>query len=186
MLEQLNWQASANEHRTAWIIAASCLLLIFIASLKPDLFELSQESEPASISTEISTKADPEPLEELPPLEETIVQAQQKVKQIKPTPPKAVIQPKPVRKEVTTKKEVNSIASGYYVQLGAFKEKPRAQGLVDQLKRQGWQALISSKANGLHAVWAGPKRSRTEIDRLQKAIEKKLKTKGFIVQQKGA
>jgi len=85
-----------------------------------------------------------------------------------------------------TSKTNSAPASGYYVQLGAFGEKPRAQGLVDQLKRQGWSAVISPKPNGLHAVWAGPEKDHAEAEKLQKAIEKKMKTKGFIVQQKGA
>jgi len=195
MTEQTTWQASAIEHRSAWIVALCCLLLILITSLKPDLFEFSQEE--VAVPERVEEKArNSDALAEriTPPIE-------QQVEVIKPAPeikqPKAVITPaKPVttNKVVVKKEAVKAVttkanatpASGYYVQLGAFSEKPRAQGLVDQLKRQGWSAVIAPKPKGLHAVWAGPKSNQAEAEKLQKAIEKKLKTKGFIVQQKGA
>ncbi|ATX80207.1 Cell division protein DedD (protein involved in septation) [Mariprofundus aestuarium] len=195
MTEQTTWQASAIEHRSAWIFALCCLLLILIASLKPDLFEFSQEEVALPEQVE-DTARDSDALAEriAPPVEEPaeavkstpeIEQPKAVVIPAKPVTSNRVITKKPAVKAVSSKTS-STPASGYYVQLGAFGEKPRAQGLVDQLKRQGWNAVISAKPNGLHAVWAGPKKDHAEAEKLQKAIEKKMKTKGFIVQQKGA
>ena len=198
MKENQEWQASLNEHRSAWILALCCLLLILITSLKPDLFKPSQEEAVNAVDSE--STADRASLAEkiAPPLHEDRAVVKPKVIENRP-----VIEKKAVAKAATsaekasttkaqannTKKTVaktgSSPAAGYYVQLGAFREKPRAQGLADQLKRQGWQAIVSKLPNkALHAVWAGPKTSQAAAEKLQAAINKKMKIKGFIIQKK--
>jgi DedD protein len=197
MTEQSNWKASLTEHRTAWIVASCCLLVILTAAIKPDLFEFPQHESvgeepavPASMEEIIAEQIAP-PIED--EAEAVVVEAAKEI-----APPKAVITPsKPVVEKTPAKPtpapskaeaatKPSAPAAGYYVQLGAFGERPRAQGLVDQLKLQGWSAVIAPKPGGLHAVWAGPEKDRGSAERLQKEIERKLKTKGFVVQQKGA
>ncbi|NWF38023.1 hypothetical protein F3F96_02565 [Mariprofundus sp. NF] len=190
MSGETNWQASVIEHRTAWIVAACCLLLIFIASLKPDLFTTSPEQVAEAEVKEERAK----PLAKHLPA--TIAEEPERIEPepvAEPIKPKTVIAPaKPVVKKEVAKQPVIKAApsadepgSGFYVQLGAFKEKPRAQGLIDQLRHHGWSGVLSKKTNGLYAVWAGPEQQRAEADKLQIAIEKKMKTRGFIVHQKG-
>lgn len=201
MSEQQEWQASLREHRTAWIVASLCLLLIVVASIKPDLFELPEQVAEPEQSQEAVTRHEQSLAERIaPPIEEKsepvankvepqpVIEPEQPLAVIdaaKPTPAKKAPETKPVSTPVA-KTAPSTLSSGYYVQLGAFGEKTRAQGLVDQLKRQGFSAVIAPKPGGLHAVWAGPKRNRDSATRLQTAIEKRLKSKGFIVHHKGA
>ena len=194
MRGETNWQASVIEHRTAWSVALCCLLLILITSLKPDLFSSSDQvsvvaqediaaERPKHRAKPIAPRIDAKPKQ--PALEHVTEVKRPKV---------VVAAAKPIVKKSTPKKIVTKPAattvstpdSGYYVQLGAFKEKPRAQGLVDQLKRQGWSGILSRKSSGLYVVWAGPEKERSKVDKLQVAIEKKMKIKGFIVTQKGS
>jgi len=189
--EKTNWQASVIEHRTAWSIALGCLLLILITSLKPDLFTATDRgSEIVAQDDVVAERPKPRvkaatPRIDKKPQQPAVVHVTEAIK------PKVVVATaKPVVKKaaatpISTSRSATP-PSGYYVQLGAFKEQPRAQGLIDQLKRQGWSGTLSRKSNGLYAVWAGPEKERSKIDRLQIAIEKKMKIKGFIVTQKGS
>ncbi|NWF36842.1 SPOR domain-containing protein [Mariprofundus sp. KV] len=190
MSGETNWQASVMEHRAAWIVAACCLLLILTASLKPDLFTPSPEQANETVTKLERAKS------QAKHLPAAIIEEPEQIEPepvVEPVNPGTVVAPaKPVVKQEVAKKPVlkatpsaDEPGSGYYVQLGAFKERPRAQGLIDQLKRHGWSGVLSQKNNGFYAVWAGPEQQRTEADKLQIAIEKKMKTKGFIVHQKG-
>lgn len=187
MSEERDWQASFVEHRTAWILALCCLLLILITSLKPDLFEFPEQEQAGEPSPPV--KHEPQLAEKItPPLhKKTEPEIAAPVKAaVKPVvePVKKAAAPV-VQKQKTAVKKSAGAAMGYYVQLGAFREKPRAQGLVDQLKHQGWKATVSPLPNkDLHAVWAGPEATRAKAEQLQSAIAKKLNIKGFITQQK--
>lgn len=188
MSGEKNWQASVIEHRAAWITAACCLLIILTVSLKPDLFTASEQ---------VVEAAQPEMQAERSRPEAPAIEDEQEV--IEPEPAAEPIKPKPViapskpavKKDIAKQPIIKAVPSadepsgGYYVQLGAFKERPRAQGVIDQLKRHGWNGVLSQKSSGLYAVWAGPEAQRAGADKLQIAIAKKMKTRGFIVHQKG-
>ncbi|GAV19508.1 rare lipoprotein A [Mariprofundus micogutta] len=182
------------EHRTAWIVASLSLLIMLIAAVKPDLFEAGPDR-PAVAEQQLQ-KVYPD---EQKAIEENSVADSVAKKDVIAEPFKpAVIDAKPatkkavpVEKKVTKAvkqpavvKTVKKAASGYYIQLGAFNEKPRAQGLVDQLRQSGWHGLINEKSTGLFAVWAGPESNRKAAETLQQAIERKLKLKGFIIHHK--
>lgn len=194
MLNFSHWQASANEHRIAWIVACCSIATIFLASVWPELFNLKPISPaPESVQVEGSPSAQQEPRFTTPTKEPSRIinkQTQNKsdtnrektvavVKKIKP-----VINKSPPQKTTKTKPGKGTVVSGsYYVQTGAFKEKALAQKLVGKMKKHGWDAVIVPKS-GLHAVWVGPKNSRDGIEGLQKSINNTLKIKGFIVQKR--
>jgi len=201
MSEPINWQSSVLENRVAWVVASLCLLLIAVAALKPDLFELPSEPE---ITVENNTvkaqnKAEwekkqayqPPAQEEQAALEELVAEIQKPAVINARTPVKAapvavkkiIKKPAPITKPAPTKTSAHT-ASGYYVQLGAFGKRLGAQGQVDQLKKFGWDAVVFQKPGGLFAVWAGPTAKRTDAVSLQKSIERKMKSKGFIVYHK--
>ncbi len=195
MSEPLNWHASLVEHRTAWILASSCLFVIAIAAIMPDLFEPSPDR-PAVVEKQVpvinevkvsparATASKPAAQTEsvVEPPKPAVIDARAKVETEKPE--QKARQSKPAAKPASTTSATEP-SSGYYVQLGAFNEQPRAQGLVDQLKQHGWRAVVSQKSTGLFAVWAGPG-DRKAAENLQAAIERKLKIKGFIVHHNGA
>jgi len=183
------------EHRTAWVIASLCLLLVAIVSLKPDLFEFTSKPEPITQSRapEVATT-----MSEEIPIAEPVKEAQ---KETVPVPVKpAVIDAQLTRVAPVAKKDPPvkspppvkpaaakipiSPATGFYIQLGAFKERARAQGQVDQLRLHGWDAVIYRKKNNFFAVLAGPRSTRSDAATLQKSIERKMKSKGFIVYHK--
>jgi len=164
----------------AWGVAASCMILIMLASTRPAWFEFdfSTVQQPPLTSPALTAPA-------------THVVTQQRNTQAKlPAQP----HPAAVKKTPTLHAKTNTapypakkhtaIADGFYIQLGAFHERPRAQGLADQLKRNGWSAVIAGKPGGLHAVWVGPKKTRAGAETLRKAIHHKFKNKGFIVHKK--
>ena len=166
-----------------------------IATIKPDLFEFDSYSKPetaqqTSVIKETTappakvTASKPAPKAEVvvEAAKPAVIDAKASVKPAKP-----VQQAKPTKPAVkpASSKPASKVSSGYYVQLGAFNEQPRAQGLVDQLKQHGWKAVISKKSSGLFAVWAGPG-DRKAAENLQTAIESKLKIKGFIIHHTGA
>jgi len=180
MSESGNWQASLLEQRMAWGIAAVCIMLVLLASARPEWFEFDLFAPPPK---QVTKQAQTTPAKHVVTRQRQThpaTHARQPAKALKKAPAihaKAKASPPTVAKHA-------AIADGFYVQLGAFKERPRAQGLADQLKRKGWATVIAIKADGLHAVWVGPEKTRGEAEKLRKAIQRKLRNKGFIVHKK--
>lgn len=163
-----DWKASLTEYRAAWIVACLCLLVIAIAGVRPDFFEGSIK------------KVDEVAVHDTAPIKKSTLptpkRAETPVTTAKPVPEKRAV----VKK---VKEKPAAPAPGYYIQLGAFNEASRAQGLLDRLKKHH-SATITRKSDGLLAVWVGPKKSRAEAEKLQKAIKSELKTESFIILQK--
>ncbi|MDQ6997561.1 MAG: SPOR domain-containing protein [Mariprofundus sp.] len=192
MTHKMNWQASLIEQRIAWSFSFCAIVITLFAIAQPQWFELlSAVNSPVHQPTPVTKPVQPTRTKTM----NTITAAAESPAPQKAAPPPAVIKPitqatpvtpsqtKVIAKKTTTiapKKTV--LASGFYVQLGAFDEKSRAQGLADQLKRKGWSVKIATKKNGMHAVWIGPKSTKPEAETLLKTIHRKLKQKGFIVQ----
>jgi cell division septation protein DedD len=72
----------------------------------------------------------------------------------------------------------SSSASNFYVQVGAFLEKKRAQNVSQQLKEKGYSATIISPLTGenrkLYKVRIGSYRSRKEAQKFAKELSSKL------------
>jgi len=180
MPETEPWQASLLEQRIAWGIAACCIILVFLASTRPEWFELpTPPPQPIVKKEPIRNTPRPAPVIHHHRVE-TPVEAPVKIQPAQPEPKKRPVVTTPKTKAPDTR----VIASGFYVQIGAFHERLRAQGLADQLKRKGWKAVISTRKNSLFAVWIGPKQTRASAEKLLVTIQHKLKSKGFIVHQK--
>ncbi|TLS69147.1 SPOR domain-containing protein [Mariprofundus erugo] len=201
MSESTHWQASQAEHRIAWITAGICIALLFIASLRPQWFEFSlpsfdnntsftslHEDEPVAARPEAEVPSEPEPqqAEVIPPPAEkkiaTVTPSTPVAEPAKKSPAKEMIHERQPPRQVT--RQPAQPANGYYVQLGAFSEQPRAQGLADRLTSLGFQAQVVTRGK-LHAVWAGPAPTQLKAEQLQKAIASKLSNKGFITHQTG-
>ncbi len=180
MPETEQWQASLLEQRIAWGIAACCIILVFLASTRPEWFELPAPTPQQVVNKEPNRKTShPAPVIHHHQVE-TPLEAPVKTQPSKPKPKKRLVVTTPKTKTPDT----TVIASGFYVQIGAFHERHRAQGLTDQLKRKGWKAVISTRKNRLYAVWVGPKQTHASAEKLLLTIQRKLKSKGFIVHQK--
>ncbi len=175
MSEPGNWQASLLEQRMAWGIAAICIMLVMLASARPEWFDFTTpHPTPVAKQTQsTSTK-----------------HAATRQRQTHPTrakPPATAAKKAPVihaKAKTSPLAKPTAITGGFYVQVGAFKEHLRARGLADQLKRQGSSVVIVSKKDGLHAVWIGPKKTRAEAEKLLKTMHLKHNNKGFIIHQK--
>ena len=158
----------------AWGIAAGCIILVVLASARPEWFDFSGPKQKQVATLSLSGPAK----HATAPHRKTHMQKNRKPTHVSP-PAKAptvhaIDKPKPAAK-------TEQIAGGFYVQLGAFKEHPRARGLADQIKRKGWHSIISPTKGGLHAVLVGPKQTRNEAETLLKSIQGRIKKKGFIV-----
>jgi len=172
MSETGNWQASLFEQRTAWGIAACCMVLVLLVSTRPEWFDFSFANQKQATERQLKQS----------PAQQRTAHVNARVKPHPLAPKKPHVASTQAQPHVAAKK-TSEIAKGFYIQLGAFKERPRAQGLADQLKRKGWHTVVFTKQGGLHAVWVGPRKTNSEAERLLKSILLKLKNKGFIVQK---
>jgi len=177
MRKQSNWRASLTEQRTAWIIAVCGIIIIALSASQPQWFEFpvpSQHSNSATATVQV--------------IPQTKTNTAKATAKITTTAKKASVTNRPSSKPAQTSRPAStqktSLTHGFYVQLGAFQERPRARNFVQQLNKNGWSARIINKKNGLHAVWVGPKTSRSQAEQLAKSIHSKLKYKGFIIQHK--
>jgi len=185
MSNQSNWKASLLEQQIAWGVALFAILLVIIAASQPQWFDFS--SKPAAHSQAAPVeKVVPQDHAKLdPPKPAVAVKPVVKTVQ-KPVTIEPAVKMKQIVKEtatpIKTKPQTASTRS-YYVQIGAFEEKARAQGMTDHLKKRGWSVKVFKK-RALHAVWIGPKATHEEAEKLLKAIQVKLKYTGFIVQSR--
>ncbi len=185
MSNQSNWKASLLEQQIAWGVALCGILLVIIAASQPQWFDFSSKPT-ASKQTAPIAKAVPQDQAKLDPptpavAVKPVVKTAQKPVTIEPTvKTKQVVKetPKPIKI-----KPQNVSTRSYYVQIGAFEEKARAQGMTDHLKKRGWSVRVFKK-RALHAVWIGPKETHEEAEKLLKTIQIKLKYTGFIVQNR--
>ncbi len=204
-MDKTRWQASLNEQRAAWAVAACAIIIIVAAASQPQWFEFTnpptsqQQAHKQPVSNQSLSN---QPLSQQTSAETNTAVAKKttptshsksttKTAPIKTThktahKTAANIQSKAVHK-TSAKKPVtpprnDTTAKGFYVQLGAFKDKQRAQRFHNKLKKKGWNVHVVSRKAGLHAVWIGPEPSHKKAEKLLKNIQHKLKSSGFIVQ----
>jgi len=173
---QAGWQASLIEQRTAWAIAALCVGLILAASSFPQWFDFSSEPAPRagkSITPPAVQQAAATPKAAAAHGSKPVHHVQQPIQHKLP----AAVKKSPEKPTATS-----NPASGYYIQMGAFKGNQRAKAMVSRLQQQGFTAHVI-KRNQLHAVWIGPTNDRTGADQLHQRIARHLPGKGFIVHQ---
>lgn len=177
------WIATPTETRMAWSIASLCIAVAIAAFLWPQIkpdsgseksstlmkptAAMVKRSESVSLHRPVQTKPVAPSKKASKPTEH--------VKPAPPTLPNSVA-PKQMAEPVASK----TLASGYYVQLGAFKDQKRARTLFSRLSPT-WKTHIASRPNGMHAVWVGPYRTYKEASRYREKITSTAKLKGFVV-----
>lgn len=174
------WVATPTETRTAWIIASVCIALVIGSFLWPMIDSTFIEKNTSASKEKIKSETES--------IEKIIVKVQKQEAQTEKNSP----QPAPVPKKaapVTAKKTQSaskptatpkSLPKGYYVQVGAFKERKRAQTLQKKLAAN-WKTQLKDKPNKMVAVWAGPYKNSKEAARIKTEISTRTKIKGFIV-----
>jgi len=180
-----SWTASRQEHRTAWMVAAACMGLIAVILIWPGLFSSDeaakdrQAAAPPNKTYRLPQKASPAP--EPAPVTKPHAPAARAGKSAPAEKP--VLKKAPPASSPTT--AVRAWTGGYYVQLGAFRDRAKAKALVARVRKAGWAAHIEPRSANLHAVWTGPMTSREKaVQRLQQ-IDKAMHIKGFIIHKKG-
>lgn len=113
-----------------------------------------------------------EPVQPAPPA----VQPPQPKEPERPAPrtPAPVPEPKPAPAKP-------SVATGYYIQIGAFKDAQRAKDLAGTLRQQWQKIQVVERPNRLHAVWVGPYPSRALAKQDQPRLARAAKTDSFII-----
>jgi len=171
------WITTPAETRTAWITASLCVVVIIGAFLWPQL-------KPDSETVHVPAKAPATVLKRsLPKTPPAPVKPAAQPKQIAKPVEKAKSSPQPKKSvKAATAKTVpaTSLATGYYVQLGAFKDSKRAKKLSKKLAPT-WKTHIASRPNGMIAVWVGPYKTNKEAARYRDKIASTTKLKGFVV-----
>jgi len=183
MIDKTNWQASRLEQRSAWGISLCAILLIFVASAQPQWFDFSSPAKPIQPAHNTrSHPITPHKTSIQPPTKLThSVSKTQHATTKTPSPSPTHKNIKKLTPQHPIKSKPIAIVSGFYVQLGAFDQRPRAQRLVDRLKKKGWSVKLAHKKDGLYGVWIGPKSNRKKVENLQHTIQRTLNYKGFII-----
>lgn len=175
------WIAGQPEKRAALVVASLSLILVVVAFAWPLIgheqttsaaVETARQTVPAHKAEPVSQPMPPKQTEEAKPP----APAKQTVsKTAVPAPA-----PKPVTKSpVPPTPQKESLTKGFYIQLGAFKEKQRAASLAKRLSKS-WHTHVVDRPNSLHAVWVGPYKSSTLAKQDQARISKAEKINGFI------
>jgi len=76
------------------------------------------------------------------------------------------------------------IPKAWLVQVGGFREREKAQKLLNSLKSDGYKAFIrdgSSSSGRLHRVFVGPKIEKQRAVSAKKAIDKKYRLESILV-----
>jgi DedD protein len=111
-----------------------------------------------------------------------------------PTPrvAEAAAKPTPTPKAATThpggaaQPQPQPAAGSLTIQVGAFRERERADGVVAQLKKKGYPARVAAPAGekgGLFNVTVGPYKTRAEADRVMTRLAQQERFKPFLVHQ---
>ncbi|MFQ5582745.1 MAG: SPOR domain-containing protein [Mariprofundaceae bacterium] len=184
------WVAGLQERRMAWSVSAVCIGLIVIALIWPGLFS-SDMSAPDKTEDQQAASAS----------SETYHLPQKAVPAKKPDPGMTPEPTHPVQRSensvaktqaatTTSRKSfppaIKPWAGGYYVQLGAFRDRSRAKSLADRVHKAGWSAHIEPRSNNMHAVWTGPMTSRDQAKQTLQKIDKSMHIKGFIVRKQAS
>ncbi|MDX8403277.1 MAG: SPOR domain-containing protein [Mariprofundaceae bacterium] len=174
------WVATPAETKAAWIIASICIVLVVGSFLWP-LID-NNYSEKNTFVSKQKIMPETESIEKIiAKVQKGGTQAEKKRPQptpaLKKTAPETAKKNQPASKPITTSK---ILPNGYYVQLGAFKERKRAQTLQKKLAAN-WKTQLKEKSNNMIAVWAGPYKNSKEATRIKSEIITRTKIKGFIV-----
>ncbi len=196
-----DWRASLAEHRSAWIIATACVVLVIVAALRPELFHPSPSTEeqssvaeqkPQTYAPVAANRSGPNPPADVPASVPDRATDQPAPEASKPAPGQASRPlPRhveaPARKATPHKSDASPsqplVSGSYYVQVGAFRDQDHAKRLARRISRQGWHAHVVRKSENLHAVWVGPRASRSLAQTLQESLKQRLNLNGFIVKK---
>lgn len=75
-----------------------------------------------------------------------------------------------------------TIAPGFYIQVGSFKNKEGAQRVVEQLRSHSWSTVVVPRGDSMHAVQVGPYPNRPATMKAREGLLEREKLQGFIVQ----
>lgn len=174
------WIATPAETRTVWAIASLCIAVTIVSLLWPQIKPDSDSGKPVALM-EPSVAVTKQPAAKSL---HTPVQTKHAVEPGKPaervkSAPKSSSNRAP-SKQMAEPVASKTLASGYYVQLGAFKDQKRARTLASRLSPT-WNTHITSRPSGMLAVWIGPYRTSKEASRYREKIASTAKLKGFVV-----
>jgi len=177
------WIATPTETRMAWSIASLCIAVTIAAFLWPQIKPVSDSGKSvtlikpsAVVAKQPESKPPHRPVQTRPvaPPKKTDKPAE-RVK----SAPKTLLNSVPP-KQTAEPVASTALASGYYVQLGAFKDQKRARTLFSRLNPT-WKTHITSRPNRMFAVWVGPYPTHKEASRYREKIASTAKLKGFVV-----
>jgi len=196
------WGASLRERQVATSIALVCLLLIVIVSIWPDIFQSASSHDVPQQSG--APEATPSVAMVKPGPAEPSVPASSPVATISPraaesvsrsatdassaashhAPPKVKAATTAIQKSASKPPTLKTppLPTGYYVQVGAFSDRKRAEAMQQKVRRAGWPVYIMPKAKGLLGVVIGPYPSRKQAGQQQQKILQQLKLKGYPIQ----
>jgi len=184
-----DWVAGIREYRLATVSAIAVSLLLVLLLVKPSWFLPEQ--------THVANKAVQPKIYSLPvkvirnnpngnkKITQTpvprIVEKRSAPKTGKIPPVKTTVRHPPSRTTNRQMENGNGLKYGYYVQVGAFKDTAKAKKMAALLQHSGWHAQIISKKNNLHAVLAGPLKTRKKAEKAKLKLARQSGIKGYII-----
>ncbi|MDT8376225.1 MAG: SPOR domain-containing protein [Mariprofundaceae bacterium] len=175
------WIATPAETRTIRVVTSLCIAVAIGALLWPQIRPASDAGKPAASIESPAVAVKPQKSAHHSVRTSPVAEpgkAAGPAEQLQPVPPPlpASAPPKQPSSPVASK----TVASGYYVQLGAFRDQKRARTLSGRLSPT-WETHIASRPNGMLAVWVGPYATSGEASRAREKIASVAKLKGFVV-----
>jgi len=183
-----NWMAGVREYRLAIISAIAISLLLILLIVAPSWF-LSEPAHVANKPVQPKTYSLPArpARNSANKNKEKQTSSTHKLEKLPVSQRKKTLSMKTATGRQTalaTKhemKEKKRIKDGYYVQAGAFKDAARARKLAGSLQHTGWHVQVISKKNDLHAVLAGPLKTRKKAGSVKLKLAKQSGIRGFII-----
>jgi len=184
----LDWIAGVREYRLAAISAIAISLLLVLLIVAPSWF-IPEPPHVANKAVQPETYALPaKPARNIAnKSKENQTSSTHKTGEIPISQRKKSLSMKAVTDHQTasvTKREMkdkNRIKDGYYVQIGAFKDAGRGRKLASSLQHSGWHVQVIRKKNDLHAVLAGPLKTRKKAENAKLKLAKQSGIRGFII-----
>lgn len=202
------WIAKAAEYKIAIGIAAVCTVIILISLVWPSpqpetpISEVQTTPPPSHVFTVPAAPAPApatapaiQPSQAPSPMEKELsakplFPAAPTPAPKPPAPKPQAAAPAPMAKPITSTPKpkpaapaatvANMAPTGYYIQVGSFKDKQRAITLAGKLQNENWPSLIVPRPDGMHGVWVGPYKAQSSADKAKLALKKGTGLSGFV------
>jgi len=171
MITRLNWRAAAPERNWAMVIISVCIILLTALIFWP------RQAVQINTNTQAIIKQHNPVVQLNLPIEKYHITSKPVATALKKNPP-TPHPPKKINASHSHHKAANQ--TGYFIQIGAFRDSKRAKSLQAKLIKKHWRVSISPTKNHLYSVKIGAYSSKKTAQKAMLKLLHSEKIKGFI------